>query len=72
VRDSSAVPSNPSRRRRAATATVALAFAVLGALPATAAAAEPEFPVGREGYHTYGEMRADVAAVAAAHPEIVS
>ena len=66
------MPRNPSRRRRAATATIVLAFAVLGALPGGAVAAEPEFPVGREGYHTYGEMRADVAAVAAAHPEIVS
>jgi hypothetical protein len=51
---------------------IVLAFAVLGALPGGVAAAEPEFPVGREGYHTYGEMTADLSAVAAAHPEIVS
>jgi hypothetical protein len=66
------MPGTPRRRRRAAAATIALAFAALAGLPAGAAAADPEFPVGREGYHTYGEMGADVAAVAAAHPAIVS
>jgi carboxypeptidase T len=66
------VPLTPSRRRRAATATIVLAIAVLGALPAGAVAASPEFPVGWEGYHTYAEMSADVAAVAAAYPAIVS
>jgi hypothetical protein len=30
-----------------------------------------EFPKGREGYHTYTEVGADVQAVAAAHPDIV-
>ena len=30
-----------------------------------------EFPRGSEGFHTYTEMAADVAAVAAAHPDIV-
>src|SRR5258708_38091412 len=37
-----------------------------GGAPAT------EFPAGRTGYHSYTEMTAEVAAVAAAHPDIVS
>ncbi len=65
------MPRTTSRRRRAAGATIALVLAVLGAPVGTAAAA-PEFPVGWEGYHTYGEMSAEVAAVADAHPDIVS
>ena len=35
------------------------------------ALAASEFPAGYEGYHTYAEVGADVAAVAAAHPDIV-
>jgi carboxypeptidase T len=66
------MPRTTSRRPRAAAATIALACAVLVGFPAGAAAASPEFPVGWEGYHTYAEMSADVAAVAAAHPDIVS
>ncbi len=38
--------------------------------PATALSAS-EFPKGFEGYHTYTEVGTDVAAVAAAHPDIV-
>jgi carboxypeptidase T len=66
------VPRTTSRRRRAAAATIVLALGVLASAPFGAAAATPEFPVGWEGYHTYGEMSAEVAAVAAAHPTIVS
>ncbi|HEV8489385.1 MAG TPA: M14 family zinc carboxypeptidase [Candidatus Limnocylindrales bacterium] len=66
------MPRTTNCRRRAAAASLALALAVLAGLPAGAAAADPEFPVGWEGYHTYTEMSADVAAVAAAHPTIVS
>jgi hypothetical protein len=65
------MPRNTSRRRRTGAAAIALAIALLAA-PASASGAEPEFPVGWEGYHTYGEMSADVAAVAAAYPAIVS
>ena len=43
-----------------------------GSLRAVSAATASEFPAGREGYHSYTEMTADVAAVAAAHPAIVS
>jgi len=39
------------------------------ATPVSAAAAD--FPAGYEGYHTYAEMVADVAATASAHPDIV-
>ena len=45
----------------------AVALTVLGASVATAT----EFPVGRQGYHSYTELTTEVAAVAAAHPDIV-
>src|SRR3954470_21054250 len=41
------------------------------ALVAPASAAAADFPTGWKGFHTYAEMSADVAAVAAAHPDIV-
>jgi carboxypeptidase T len=66
------MPRTASRRHRAAAVTIALVFAALAAAPGGATAVTPEFPVGWEGYHTYGEMSAEVAAVAAAHPAIVS
>lgn len=47
---------------------VALVVAIVLALPVAAS----EFPAGWEGYHTYTEVASDVAAVAAAHPDIVS
>ena len=47
-----------------------LAIALVLAAASTAAASE--FPAGKQGYHSYTEMAADVAAVAAAHPDIVS
>ena len=40
------------------------------AWPAAAVAAS-EFPKGDEGYHTYAEVAAEVAAVEAAHPDLV-
>ncbi len=59
----------PPHLRAAASAIGLTAVLLAGAAgPALAAA---EFPPGWEGYHTYAEMRADVAAVAAAHPGIV-
>lgn len=57
---------------------VALGLAMLGLTVLTAAsaptvtsAAEPEFPTGASGYHTYPEMADEVAAVATEHPDIV-
>jgi hypothetical protein len=47
----------------------AIAPASVAAAPASAAASG--FPAGYAGYHTYAEMSAEVAAVAAAHPDIV-
>ena len=47
-----------------------LAIALVLAAASTAAASE--FPAGKQGYHSYTEMAAEVAAVAAAHPDIVS
>src|SRR4029453_17730702 len=37
----------------------------------SAAAADPAFPPGNSGFHTYNEMAAEVAATAAAYPGIV-
>ena len=45
--------------------------AVLVLVAATTATAT-EFPAGKEGYHSYTELTTEVAAVAAAHPDIVS
>jgi len=62
-----------SRSLRARSGATLLGLALLlplgAATPATAAAAD--FPAGDTGYHTYAEMVADVAATAAAHPDIV-
>src|SRR3954454_23944643 len=55
--------------RRAALAAV---LGTLLALLATSAAWASEFPAGKEGYHSYTEVASDIAAVAAAHPDIVS
>ncbi len=46
---------------------LAVVLTVLGASVATAT----EFPAGRQGYHSYTELTTEVAAVAAAHPDIV-
>jgi carboxypeptidase T len=54
--------------RRASVLVLPLLFVALAG-PVTAQA--NEFPRGFEGYHTYSEVAADVAAVAAAHPNIV-
>jgi carboxypeptidase T len=52
--------------------SAALALVVLlGSLIQPVGAAANEFPKGWEGFHTYAELSADVAAVAAAHPDIV-
>ncbi len=63
----------PIRRARLATAVVAIVAGILAGLgaPASPALAASEFPPGYEGFHTYAEMSAEVAAVAAAHPGIV-
>ncbi len=77
-----------SRARRHAVfpvlaAVLALAAALLGplaapratpiaALAAPIAAAASDFPTGWKGYHTYPEMVADIQAVEAAHPDIVT
>jgi carboxypeptidase T len=61
--------TNPTRAPR----LIALLAATLVALvvpPASAAASQ--FPSGYQGFHTYAELTADVAATAAAHPDIVS
>jgi carboxypeptidase T len=50
---------------------VLLVLLVAAAAPFGAAAAEPDFPAGYTGYHTYGEMGAELTAIAASHPDIV-
>jgi carboxypeptidase T len=62
------MPSLRATRARSA----ALGLAGLLLLGTTALAGASEFPAGRTGYHSYTEMAAEVAAVAAAHPTIVS
>jgi len=61
--------TNPTRAPRLI-AFLAATLAATIALPASAAASQ--FPPGYEGFHTYAEVAADVAATAAAHPDIVS
>jgi carboxypeptidase T len=59
------------RRRPVRLLTLALGLTLVGpVLPASAATTD--FPAGFTGYHTYAEVAADSAAVAAAHPTIVS
>src|SRR4051812_48411824 len=53
-------------------ASMAAVLATLLALVATSVTSASEFPPGKEGYHSYTELGADIAAVAAAHPDIVS
>jgi carboxypeptidase T len=60
---------SPRARLGAGLLGLALLLPVAAAAPTNANAAS--FPPGFNGYHTYDEMVADVAAVAAAHPTIV-
>jgi carboxypeptidase T len=55
-------------RRLAALAALVIASATL---PPPIVAVEADFPAGWGGFHTYAEMSRDVAATAAAHPDIV-
>jgi carboxypeptidase T len=58
----------PPRRTR----TLAPLLAAALVMVATGIVTASEFPKGREGYHTYTELTTEVAAMAAAHPDIVS
>jgi carboxypeptidase T len=60
-----------THRAHRAVGVVALLVIVLGALAAPTSAAAADFPKGWEGYHTYAEMTADVAAEVTAHPSII-
>ena len=53
------------------THAVAPVLAALLILLTTSVATATEFPAGKTGYHSYTEVTAEVAAVAAAHPAIV-
>jgi predicted deacylase len=59
------------RSPRALAPPTLLALLVAALVAPVAARAANEFPAGFEGYHTYAEVAADVAAVEAAHPNIV-
>jgi carboxypeptidase T len=52
--------------------TLAPIVAALLVLATASVATATEFPAGRTGYHSYTEVTTEVAAVAAAHPDIVS
>ena len=62
------MPRLPIARPR----SLALLLAGLLTVGTASVAGATEFPAGRTGYHSYTEMAAEVAAVAAAHPTIVS
>ena len=55
-------------RRPWARAAILSTLVLLGA---TSVVTATEFPAGKTGYHSYTEVAAEVAAVAAAHPSIV-
>src|SRR5690242_9776991 len=61
----SAVPAAHRPRRLAPGLALVVLLGTFGTVAAS------EFPAGRTGYHSYTELTADVAAVAAAHPDIV-
>jgi carboxypeptidase T len=73
-------PAGQARHHRAMTKTrrrlsrswlgAIVALAGLTVLAPTTALAADEFPKGYEGYHTYGELWADVKAIADGHPTI--
>jgi carboxypeptidase T len=63
--DMSAVPGARRLRLIAPVLSLLVLFGAFGTVAAS------EFPAGRTGYHSYTELTADVAAVAAAHPDIV-
>jgi len=58
-------------RRSSLRAPIALVALLLASLAIPASASATEFPPGKTGYHSYTEVAADVAATAAAHPDIV-
>ena len=58
-------------RARRGVGVAVLASLLLASLVGPASASAGDFPAGYTGYHTYAEMAADVAATAAAHPDIV-
>ena len=73
-------PAPTPRSGRRATRPSILVAAVIVLLAGVLAPVSPaagvaraatDFPAGWAGYHTYAEMSADIAAVAAAHPDIV-
>jgi carboxypeptidase T len=62
-----------THRLRASVQAAAAAAIALAVVAGTAAGASAtEFPRGWEGFHSYTELTSEVAAVAAAHPDIVS
>ena len=60
-----------ARIRRNRTAPLLLIGTVVMTLLTAPVASATEFPPGRTGYHSYTELTTEVAAVAAAHPDIV-
>jgi hypothetical protein len=52
--------------------TIAPVLSIVLVLVAATTVSASEFPAGKEGYHSYTELTAELAAVAAAHPDLVS
>jgi hypothetical protein len=61
--------TQPVRRVRGTARAIAIALAIFVVMPGVVAATE--FPAGYTGFHSYTEIAAETAAVAAAHPDIV-
>jgi carboxypeptidase T len=59
------------RRHPAVIGPLAAIFAAVLLASTALGVSAKEFPAGKEGYHSYAELTAEVAAVAAAHPDIV-
>ena len=59
------------RSQLRAALVVSLLLTLAATMPTATAAAEPEFPNGATGYHTYPEMAAEVSQAATEHPDIV-
>ena len=72
VRRRTIVPMSSVVSLRRPSSLAAPLVAVALVVVAASSAAATEFPAGKEGYHSYTELTAEVAAVAAAHPAIVS
>jgi len=59
------------QRRPRILGALAIAALVVAILPVVGRAADPDYPPGDSGYHSYPEVAAELAALERAHPEIL-